>query len=57
VSINRSLAVVPLLFALPILVLAADLQKGIGLYKSRRYSEAAAELRAVMKADPGNIRA
>jgi tetratricopeptide (TPR) repeat protein len=48
---------VPLLFALPILVLAADLQKGIELYESRKYSEAAAELREVVKADPGNIRA
>lgn len=46
-----------LLLALPGLALGADLQKGVDLYETRKYSEAAAELREVVKEAPDNISA
>jgi tetratricopeptide (TPR) repeat protein len=46
-----------LLFASPGLVRGSDLQKGIELYETRKYSEAAAELRDVAKAEPENVTA
>ena len=46
-----------LLFSLPVVVLAADTQKGIELYEARKYSEAAAELREVVKEAPADLTA
>jgi len=46
-----------LLIALPGLVFGGDLQKGIQLCEARKYSEAAAELREVVRDEPGNITA
>ena len=46
-----------LLFALPGVVFAADLQKGIELFQARKHGEAAAELREVVKEAPDNVTA